>query len=160
VIVIARSSGPSPAPHAGSLAQATPRPEVVAISRGEAEAAAGKRVLGIIVREASKLTTSGFASAYELALTGGGPTPLTLVSGTEAQTGPDTRLVWLVAVAGTFCRCSQNAWEPLSLPPGNIPWIVLTVDATSGTVDVGLAASPSSADTWPGGWDEIHDLAG
>jgi hypothetical protein len=160
IVVIARSSGSSPALPASSLAHASPRPVVLTISRSEAEAAAGKRVLGVTVREASKLTTLGFASAYELALTGGGPTPLALVPGIEAQTGPDTRLVWLVVVSGTFCRCSQNAWEPLLLPPGNIPWIVLTVDATTGQVDIGLVASPSSGATWPGGWDQIHDMAG
>ena len=160
IIVVAWSSSASPALPVSSPSLATPRPVVPRFSRSEAEAAASERVVGVIVREASKLTTLGFADADENALASGGPTPLALVPWFEAQTGPDTQRVWLVAVAGSFCRCYQNAREPQFLPPGSIPWIVLTVDATTGEVGVGFTASPSSAQTWPGGWDGIHDKAG
>ena len=84
--------------------------------------------------------------------------PAALVQTCETSAVPATQLVWLVAVSGSLSR--SNAWEPDLLPPGNVPWVLWVVDAQTGeTTGGGMTASPSNPQSWPAGWDEIHDLA-
>lgn len=157
LIFITRSSTASRVAATPSPSSATATPSVLKFSRSEAEAAAREWAAGAVMREASKLSTNQIISAFINAW-GGQPTA-DLPGRLNPLIGPPANgKEWIVAVSGSISRGA--AWEPLLLPAGNIPWAVITYDATTGQAIDAFTASPSSAVTWPPGWDEIYDLAG
>lgn len=158
VLVMTRSSGASRVPAVSSSSPATPAALAPTFSRSEAEAAARQWASGVIMSEASKLSTDQIISAFMNAWESG-QTTVGLPGRLNPRIGPPAdREEWVVALSGSISRSA--AWEPEFLPPGNIPWAVITYDATTGQPTGGWVASPSSAVTWPPGWDEIYDMAG
>lgn len=157
-IVISRSPTASRVPAVSSPSLATPSALVPKFCRSDAEAAARQSASGVITREASKLSTDQIISAFINAWESGQST-VDLPGRLNPLVGPPAnREEWVVAVSGSISRSA--AFEPLLLPPGNISWAVFTYDATTGQGSGGFIASPSSATTWPPGWDEISDMAG
>jgi hypothetical protein len=157
-MVLSGSSTSRRVPSVSSPSSTRPTPPVPRFSRTEAEAAARKWASGVVTREASKLSTneiiSDFLNAWE-----SGQSTVDLPGRLNPLIGPPAnREEWVVALSGSISR--RVAWEPESLPPGSVPWAVITFDATTGDVTSGYAASPSSDVTWPPGWDQISDMAG
>jgi len=157
-MVISRSPTASRVPAVSSPSLATPSALVPKFCRSDAEVAARQSASGVITREASKLSTDQIISAFINAWESDQST-VDLPGRLNPLVGPPAnREEWVVAVSGSISRSA--AFEPLLLPPGNISWAVFTYDATTGQGSGGFIASPSSATTWPPGWDEISDMAG